>query len=71
MITCTSIINMRNPVRSERVRGFQPPWRTVYVYRCCECGAERRMYASAFRGARPEPAVGGIVCGALVAFELR
>ena len=63
--TCPATLNLRTPARSERVRGFQPPWRTIYVYQC-PCGAEHRIRASAFRGARPEPAVGAIVCGALL-----
>lgn len=66
MTDCESVIDMRAPVRSERVRGFQPPWYTVYVYRCPSCGAERRIRASAFRGASPEPAIGGIRCGAAI-----
>ncbi len=62
--TCDAVINMASPSRSERVRDFQPPWRTVYVYVCPECGAEHRMRASSYRGSSPTPSVGGIVCGA-------
>lgn len=57
-----SLINLSRPIRSERVRGFQPPWRTVFVYQC-EHGHESRVYTSAFRGSNPEPAVGAIYCG--------
>ena len=56
------MINLSTPIRSERVRGFQPPWRTVYVYVCATCGAETRVYAAAFIGKRPVPGVGGIFC---------
>jgi len=65
--TCGAVVDMSRPIRSERVRDFQPPWRTVYVYRCSGCGAERRVRASSFRGSRPEPSTGAIVCGALLA----
>lgn len=33
-------------VRSERVRDFQPPWRTVYVYACRACDREVRVRVS-------------------------
>lgn len=56
------VIDLRFPIRSERVRaGFQPHWRTVFVYRC-SCGKETRVFASAFRGSTPEPGIGGIYC---------
>jgi hypothetical protein len=67
MRQCSATIDARHPMRSERVRGFQPPWRTVFVYKCSACGATHRMRASSFRGTRPEPAVGAFVCGAVVA----
>jgi DNA-directed RNA polymerase subunit RPC12/RpoP len=63
-MTCDATIDLRTPVGSERVRGFQPPWRTVYRYRCSACGHEVRVRANSFRGTRPEPSVGGIRCGA-------
>lgn len=56
-----SVINLSTPVRSERVRGFQPPWRTVFVYTCPK-GHEQRVYANSFRGKTPVPGVGGIAC---------
>ena len=65
--TCQAVIDLRAPIRSERVRDFQPPWRTIYVYRCTSCGSERRVRAGSFRGSNPEPSVGGIVCGGAVA----
>ena len=71
MDTCEATINLRTPIRSERVRGFQPPWRTVYVYRCASCGAERRVRARSFRGTNPEPSVGAIRCGALLATQVQ
>jgi hypothetical protein len=64
--SCSAVIDLRKPVRSERVRGFQPPWRTVYVYACPSCKAERRVRACSFRGSRAEPSVGGMVCGCSV-----
>lgn len=57
----TPLINLATPISSERVRSFQPPWRTVYVYRCVN-GHETRVFANSFRGKRPEPSVGAIVC---------
>ena len=56
-----TIVNLATPIRSERVRGFQPPWRTVYVYRCTE-GHEIKVRANSFVGSKPQPGVGGIVC---------
>lgn len=55
-------IILSHPIRTERVRGFQPPWRTVYVYRCASCKGETRVRASAFRGRHSEPGVGAIAC---------
>ena len=49
-------IDLSRPKRSERVRGFQPPWRTVNIYECSECHKETRIYASSC------PSVGGVYC---------
>jgi len=58
------IIDLSRPIRSERVRaGFQPHWRTVFVYRCGGCGNEHRIYANSFRGKREVPGVGRVRCG--------
>lgn len=57
-----SMIDLRRPVRSERVRGFQPPRRTVYVYVCPVTGRELRMRAGSFSGGRPVPGVGAVMC---------
>jgi len=54
-------IDLRHPIRSERVRGFQPPWRTVFVYRCTN-GHETRVRAGSFRGKNAVPGVGAITC---------
>jgi len=35
-------IDLQRPIRIERVRGFQPPWRSVAVYRC-QNGHESRI----------------------------
>lgn len=65
MKTCDATIGLRAPVRSERVRaGFQPHWRTVFIYRCSCCDSERRVFANSFIGSRPVPGTGAIVCGA-------
>lgn len=44
-------------IRSERRRGFQPPWYTVYVYRCYCCGKEKIIF-----GKNPEPGADAIQC---------
>jgi hypothetical protein len=57
-----TVINLATPVRSERVRaGFQPHWRTVFIYRCPK-GHEQRIFANSFRGKNPVPGVGGVCC---------
>lgn len=66
MKTCTEVLSLNAPVRTDKVRGFQPPWRTVFVYRCPACGTERGVFASAFRGKTPVPGVGGFQCGAML-----
>jgi len=55
------MIDLAKPIRSERVRDFQPPWRTVFIYGCT-CGKETRVRANAYQGKRPVPGVGGIRC---------
>ena len=55
------MIDLRSPVRRERVRDFQPPWRTVFVYQCA-AGHETRVRASSFAGRTPVPSVGAIEC---------
>lgn len=30
-------------IRTERVRGFQPPWRTVYILRCPACKEKSKL----------------------------
>lgn len=59
MSACNEVV--RWPIRNEKVRGFQPPYRTVYIYRCSH-GHETRMFASSFIGKRPHPTLGGIRC---------
>lgn len=54
-------VNLMHPVRSERVRDFQPPWRTVFVYECPQ-GHEVRVRASSYSGKTPVPGVGAIAC---------
>jgi hypothetical protein len=67
MRTCEATIDLRYPRSRDRVRaGFQPHWRTVFVYVCPGCGAACRVYASSFSGTHATPAVGGIRCGALL-----
>jgi hypothetical protein len=62
-ITCEGRINLAIPLSATRVRDFQPPWRTVYLYRCPQCHRDIRVRAGAFMGRRAVPGVGGIVCG--------
>jgi len=45
------IMDLSRPIRTERVRWFQPPWRTVYIYRCPVCGKENRVFGPVGRGA--------------------
>jgi len=73
-LTCNATIDLQAPISSERVRGFQPPWRTVFVYRCLACSRTVRVRANAYYGLRrtksgrvvpgtPVPGIGGIQCG--------
>lgn len=55
-------LNLQRPIRSERRRGFQPPWYTVYIYKCESCGHETTVRANSYRGRTPVPGVGAIVC---------
>ncbi|MFY4731179.1 hypothetical protein [Nitrospira sp. BLG_2] len=55
-------INLSTPIRTERVRDFQPPWRTVFVYKCKACGKETRVRANSYRGKTAVPSVGAIAC---------
>lgn len=55
---CQARIDLQRPIRIERVRGFQPPWRNVYVYKCPDCGNERRVRQN---GSGMAP--GAILCG--------
>jgi hypothetical protein len=59
---CNAVIDLSRPIRSERRRQFQPPYYTVFVYRCT-CGHEVTVRASAYSGTRAVPSRGGIVCG--------
>ena len=61
---CETRIDLQRPNRARRVRGFQPPWRTVFDYRCPACGSLTTMRASAFRGKYAEPGIGATICGA-------
>ena len=56
-----TLIQLGTPVRQEKVRGFQPPWRTVFVYECPK-GHSVRVNANSFRGRTPVPSVGAITC---------
>lgn len=60
---CECAIDLSTPNRRERVKDFQPPWRTVFIYQCPKCGAEHRIRASSFMGSRSIPGVGAVVCG--------
>ena len=55
-------LDLSRPIGRERRRGFQPPWYTVFFYRCASCGRETTVRAGAFRGARAVPSTGAIRC---------
>jgi DNA-directed RNA polymerase subunit RPC12/RpoP len=57
-----ALLNLGSPIRSERRRQFQPPWYTVFIYLCKECGKETTVRAGSFRGKRAEPSTGAITC---------
>ena len=62
-MTTRTLIDLSRPIRSAKVRaGFQPHWRTVFIYLCPTCKKEVRLFANAFRGATPVPAVGAVTC---------
>jgi hypothetical protein len=65
-VICDGVINLATPSGKERVRGFQPPWRTVWQYTCPKCGEKHRVGASSFFGSRPVSSVGAIRCGRAV-----
>jgi hypothetical protein len=55
-------IDLQRPIKSERVRSFQPPWRTVHVYKCDGCKNEVRVNANSFVGKHAVPGRGAIAC---------
>ena len=55
-------INLSTPSSSVRERGFQPPWHTIFIYRCKAANHEVRVRANSFSGSRPVPGVGAIMC---------
>lgn len=62
---CDGLINLRVPIGSERRRQFQPPWYTVFKYRCPKCSHAVHVRAGSFRGAAAVPGIGAIVCDAV------
>jgi hypothetical protein len=60
---CQGTINLNTPSGSEKRRGFQPPWYTVYKYSCPDCGRSLTVRANSFYGKRPVPSIGAIRCG--------
>ena len=62
MAKCNGLIDLKTPRGSERRRGFQPPYYTVWVYACPSC--QRRVFvrANAFRGRTAVPSTGAIRC---------
>lgn len=50
--------------RIERVRDFQPPWRTVRVLRCPACHTETRLRQN-WHGPTPNGGI-GCPCGEMV-----
>lgn len=61
MTNCETVFGMEHCVRSEKRRGFQPPWYTVFVLRCPTCGTERHIRQN-WQGGVPSF---GIKCGAI------
>lgn len=59
---CDGTINLSAPLTSERRRGYQPPWYTVYVYQCPKCARKVYVRANSFRGKTPVPGTGAIRC---------
>jgi hypothetical protein len=58
-----TLIDLSNPIGSKRIRaGFQPHWRTVFIYKCPNCQREIRVFANAYSGKNPVPGIGAIVC---------
>jgi hypothetical protein len=59
----TGKIMLQYPIKSKKVRaGFQPHWRTIFLYICPECAKEVGVYACAFSGKTPIPGIGAIYC---------
>ena len=59
----STLIDLSRPHSTERVRGFQPPWRTIFVYVCPSPARHVvKVRAGSFRGSRPEPSRGAITC---------
>jgi hypothetical protein len=56
-----SCIDLSRPIASEKRRSFQPPWYTVFIYKC-PVGHRVAVRACAFRGKTPEPGRGAITC---------
>lgn len=57
-MACTQLIRFTDACKSERVRAFQPPWRTVNIYTCPTCGHKNRISVS-WHGPTPS---GAFVC---------
>ena len=57
------MIDLSKPIRSKKIRvGFQPHWRTVFIYKCEKCGREMRIFASRGVGKHATPEIGGTYC---------
>lgn len=57
-----TLIQLSKPVCQIRERhGFQPHWRTVFIYQCDQ-GHTVRVFANHFIGKKPVPGVGAITC---------
>ena len=55
---CETIISFHSWTTTERRRGFQPPWYTVYVYRCPDCNTPHYIHQN-WHGGMP---LGAFVC---------
>lgn len=55
------LIDLSKPIRKEKVKWFQPPWRIMFIYHC-PSGHEVRIYANSYKGKKAVPGIGKIVC---------
>lgn len=62
---CKTTLDLNKPIRIEKVRGFQPPWRKVFVLKCETCGTEHKVKADP----NGEVAIDALQCGTEIRME--